>query len=53
MSQTFYDPKKYSEENEVKKDNYINELKNIDPENCFFLDEMGSCLDLSTGQKLN
>lgn len=46
---TFYDPKKYSDENEAKKDNYVNKLKSIDPEDCVFLDETGNCLDANLG----
>jgi len=47
VKKTFYDPTKYSDENKVKKDNYVNELNNLEPEDCLFLDEMGCCLDMN------
>ena len=31
--------------NQAKKDNYINQIKTIKPEDCIYLDETGSCLD--------
>lgn len=49
VKKTFYDPKKYSDENIAKKDFYINELNRINPEDCVFVDEMGCCLNMNLG----
>lgn len=44
---TFYDPNKNGDENEAKKDFYINRLEGIKPEDRVYLDEMGCCLNMS------
>lgn len=44
---SFSDPKKDTEENKEKKQNYDENIRQIDPDKIFFLDETGSCLNMS------
>jgi transposase len=44
---TFSDPKKNTDKVRIKKQNYDEQLKKIEPEKRFYLDETGSCLNMS------
>jgi len=44
---TFSDPKKSTPEVEIKKEKYDEQLANIEPEKRFYLDETGSCLNMT------
>jgi transposase len=44
---TFYDPKRESEPVQKKREEYCEEIAELDPNNFIFLDEMGAALDLT------
>jgi hypothetical protein len=44
---SFYDPKKYSEENIEKRNKFIKDIQDIPVENRKFLDETGTCLNMT------
>ena len=44
---TFSDPKKKTDEVKRKKENYDRQLENIEPEKRLYLDETGTCLNMS------
>jgi transposase len=44
---TFYDPKKDTKEVKIKKEIYDVQLEKIEPENRYYLDETGSCTNMS------
>lgn len=44
---TFSDPKKKTRKVKMEKENYDEQLKKIAPDKCVYLDETGSCINMS------